>query len=90
MSTICTDQKMFNDAFYKALEHTRNKEASKSAPFVLFYVFIHTIFLIWGVILAFKSQPPENRIVHITLAMLFAPLYVFSYYLNEIALNIGK
>ncbi len=49
------------------------------------YIVIHFILLFWGVMLALNSQPPENRVVHIVLAMLFSPLYVLSYYINQLA-----
>jgi len=49
------------------------------------YIVIHFILLFWGVMLALNSQPPENRVVHIVLAMVFSPLYVLSYYINKIA-----
>ncbi len=48
------------------------------------YAVIHLILLFWGVMLALNSQPPENRVIHIILAMLFAPLYVLSYYVNSL------
>lgn len=84
MSTenICYDQETFNTAFYKALKHYQKKEDKIISGPLASYIIIHTIFLIWGIMLAFKSQPAHNRVVHITLAMVFAPAYVLSYYLN--------
>lgn len=83
MSTnICTDQDDFNHAFYKALKHARKKDNKMVAGAITVYGFIHMIFLIWGIMLAFSSQPPHNRVVHITLAIVFAPAYVLAYYLN--------
>lgn len=79
---VCRDQKTFNNAVYKAIKHTREKDAKKMAEGFLVYLVIHVIFLIWGVILAFKAQPPQNRILHIVLAILFAPIYVIAYYLD--------
>ncbi len=49
------------------------------------YMVVHFILLFWGVMLALNSQPPENRVVHIVLAMLFSPLYVLSHYINQLA-----
>ena len=48
------------------------------------YAVVHLILLFWGVMLALNSQPPENRVVHIILAILFSPLYVLSYYVNSL------
>jgi hypothetical protein len=48
------------------------------------YAVVHLILLFWGVMLALNSQPPENRVFHIILAMLFSPLYVLSYYVNAL------
>lgn len=84
MSTqnVCKDQHSFNHALYKALKHAKKKDNKKIAGPLAVYLGIHIIFLIWGIMLAFKSQPPQNRVVHITLAIVFAPAYVLAYYLN--------
>ena len=79
---LCDNQKNFNHAFYKAIEYSRNRDEKKISPFLFAYLVIHFIFLVWGIVLAFKSQPPENRLVHITLSIVFAPAYVIAYYLN--------
>ena len=79
---LCDSQHNFNHAFYKALKHARNKDSKIIAGPLAVYLVIHTIFLVWGTVLAFKSQPPQNRVVHITLAIVFGPAYVLSYYLN--------
>ena len=79
---LCDNQRNFNHAFYEALKYTRKRDEQKISPFLTMYLIVHVIFLIWGIVLAFKSQPPENRLVHITLAIVFAPAYVLAYYLN--------
>lgn len=82
MSTnVCVDQKTFNDAFYKALEHSRNKDSGMSGGVVL-YVFIHLFALFLGIMLAVKYQPPKTRLLHITLAIVFGPAYCIAYYIN--------
>jgi hypothetical protein len=80
--SVCDDQQKFNDAFYKAVKNARKKDDKRMTGPLSVYITIHTIFLIWGVVLAFKSQPPENRILHITAAILVGPAYVLAYYLN--------
>jgi hypothetical protein len=79
--SLCTDQDKFNDAFYKALKNARKKDEKNSTGVVVVYAIIHMVFLIWGVMLAFH-QPREQRIMHITLAAVFSPVYVLAYYLN--------
>lgn len=81
-TNICDSQEAFNHAFYKALKYTRKKDDKKISGVLAVYLFMHTIFLIWGIVLAFKSQPPQNRVVHVTLAIVFAPAYCLAYYLN--------
>ena len=81
-TNICDSQEGFNRAFYNAIKHARKRDEKLMSTPLAVYLFIHTIFLIWGVILAFKSQPPNNRVVHITLAIVFGPAYCLAYYLN--------
>ena len=78
------NQQDFNQIFYKALEYSRDRDVDKMKKNngLLIYIAIHVLFLVWGVMLAFKSQPPHNRVVHITLAIVFGPAYVLAYYLN--------
>ena len=79
--SLCNNQDDFNDAFYKALKHSRKKDNKKMASGVGVYMLIHLIFLFWAIILALK-QPKDQQIVHLTLAMVFSPVYVLAYYLN--------
>lgn len=81
-TNFCDSQAGFNQAFYKALRYARKRDNNRLAGPLAVYMIIHMIFLIWGVVLAFKSHPPANRTVHITLAMVFGPAYVLAYYLN--------
>lgn len=79
--SLCDNQDKFNKAFYDALKDSRKKDTKTSTPAIYVYIVLHTIFLIWGVMLAFK-QPREQRVVHITMSMVFSPAYVMAYYLN--------
>ena len=56
MSNLCNDQDEYNHTFYKALNYSRKQDDKKMANAVGIYLIIHTIFLIWGVILAIKLQ----------------------------------
>lgn len=80
--SVCNNQEEFNKAFYNALKHANKRDAKRIAYPLALYMVIHIIFLIWGIILAFKSQPPQNRVIHITLAIVTGPAYVLAYYLN--------
>ena len=79
---VCDNQEDFNKAFYRALKKSKKKDEKYVVGSIALYMVIHIIFLIWGVLLAFKSQPPQNRVIHITLAILAGPAYVLAYYLN--------
>ena len=79
--SLCDNQDDFNDAFYKALKHSRKKDNKRMASGVGIYMLIHLMFLFWAIILALK-QPKDQQIVHLTLAMVFSPVYVLAYYLN--------
>ena len=79
--SLCDNQDNFNDAFYKALKHSRKKDNKKMASGVGIYLVFHLIFLFWAIMLALK-QPKNQQIVHLTLAIVFSPVYVLAYYLN--------
>lgn len=80
--SICDNQEEFNKAFYNALKHSKKIEDKRMSRSLAIYIVIHTFFLIWGIMLAFKSQPKQNRVIHITLSILSGPGYVVAYYLN--------
>jgi hypothetical protein len=82
MSNVCKDQQTFNESLYQAVEYSRKTSEKKMTGGVGTYLVIHTLFLVWGIVLAFKSQPANNRVMHITMAMVFSPAYVLAYYLN--------
>jgi hypothetical protein len=44
---------------------------------------IYLIFMVWGVILALKINKFEQRVLHVTLALIAGPAYVFGYYLSR-------
>jgi hypothetical protein len=81
-TNVCTTQSTFSNAYYRAVQDAQRRDTKKMINVMYLYLVIHFIFLIWGIMLAFKSQPKENRVIHITLAVVFGPAYVLSYYLN--------
>jgi hypothetical protein len=82
--SVCENQKNFNHAIYNAVKDYDRRERRQMSGFVTFYIMLHLVFLIWGVMLALTSVPKENRVLHITLAVLFSPAYVMSYYLDTL------
>ena len=81
MSNVCNNQDTFNDAVYNALKHARKKDDKKISGPLAVYLVVHLSFLVWAIMLAFKASP-ETRVVHITLAIIFAPAYCLAYYMN--------
>lgn len=79
--SLCDNQDNFNDAFYNALQNSRKKDDKKRLSGIAIYMLFHLIFLFWAIILALK-QPKDQKIAHLTLAMVFSPAYVLAYYLN--------
>jgi uncharacterized membrane-anchored protein len=83
-TNVCLTQSRFSNAFYKALVDSRKNDSKMMSYTVSVYFFIHLMFLVFGIMLAFRSQPKANRVVHITLAIVFGPAYVLAYYLNTL------
>jgi hypothetical protein len=81
-TSICGSQDGFDRAFYSALKYSRKKDNKIMALPLAVYLVIHMIAVVWGVIVAFSSQPAANRVIHITLAIVFGPAYLLAYYLN--------
>jgi hypothetical protein len=81
MSNVCEDQKTMNKAVRKAV----NKVIKENRPSTfsrMLSMIIYIILIMWAFILALKV--PENmRQLHVVLALVFAPFYILSYYLNS-------
>ena len=80
--SLCNDQETFNNAFRTAIKEYNKHESKKLSGVLTVYMIIHLFFIILGVMLAVKSVPKENRVIHITLAIIFGPAYCLAYYLN--------
>lgn len=81
-SNVCQNQDDFNEAFRKAIKHNNKKNMKDAQPWVWVLMSLYIIFFIWAIILASKVQDPQQRVVHMTLALVFAPAYVLGYYLG--------
>ena len=85
---ICENQKTFNKAFTKAIDNypkekynqlTDGEKISLTVQYIL-YVLLGLVFIVWAVFLAQKSK---DKVMHTVLAFVFAPFYVFSYYISN-------
>lgn len=79
MSSVCDNQDDFNQAFATAVKEYDKKLTKKWGTFMTVYAIIHLLCIVWAVFLAFKSTPPENRVLHVTLAIVFGPAYLIAY-----------
>jgi hypothetical protein len=82
---VCQNQDMFNNAVEKAIKNIDNQCQSSSDCRWRMQVIgiIMLIFYIYAIILAMKIQDPDQRLLHIVLAMLTGPLYIIAYYLRK-------
>jgi hypothetical protein len=76
---LLNNENAFNNEFSNSLK----KRKTMSEQLLMFYTLVHLIFLVWGVMLAFRSVPRQNRVMHLTLAIVFSPAYVLGYYINQ-------
>jgi hypothetical protein len=85
---VCENQKTFNKAFTKAIDNypkekynqlTDGEKTSLTVQYIL-YVLLGLVFIVWAVFLAQKSK---DKVMHTVLAFVFAPIYVFSYYISN-------
>lgn len=81
---VCDNQGDFNVAFRKALRSNEKENMKKLGNWVYVYVLLWILFLFWAVCLALKctKEGPE-RVLHVSLAILLGPVYIISYYLNQ-------
>lgn len=84
MSSVCDNQDDFNNAFATAVKEYNKKMSKKWSGFLTVYAIFHIICIVWAVYLALKSSPPENRVLHVTLAVVFGPAYLISYALVNV------
>ncbi len=85
---VCENQTTFNKAFTKAIDnypkekHDQLTNVEKTSLLVqyILYVFLGLVFIVWAVFLAQKSK---DKVLHTVLAFVFAPIYVFSYYISN-------
>ena len=83
MSNVCSDQKTFNKAVKKALNHLDDDEDKpKNQTARIFMVLITLSLYLWAVLLALKVSDADHRVLHVSLALVLGPVYVLAYYLG--------
>lgn len=80
---VCNNQDDFNQAFVKAIKYTGDQQFKKAGAWVYVFVGLMLVFFVWAVLLAMKA-PADQRVVHLIFAVIFAPAYVISYYINQL------
>jgi hypothetical protein len=83
--SLCSDQKTFNKAVRKAIEHIDDEDETDQSNGLVVKLIVSLImisFYLWALLLALKVSDKEHRVLHVTLALLTGPLYVLSYYLG--------
>lgn len=88
MESVCESQQDFNSAFRTAQNAYNQYELKKLAKSPITTIstivsIVYLIFIVWAVILAMRVKEKESRILHVTLALIAGPAYVFGYYLSR-------
>jgi hypothetical protein len=87
MSTnVCNDQKTFNKAVKKAINHLDEPD-NKNQAANLVMVLITLTFYVWALLLALKVQDKQHRLLHVLFALVFGPIYVLAYYASMINMD---
>lgn len=85
---VCTDQDTFNHAYAKAVDKYNDIEYGKltANQKIVFTILLalQCVFIMWGIILAIKFVPSNQRPVHIVFAITTGPIYVLAFYLSKI------
>lgn len=84
---VCENQEIFNTAVKEALENYKEEEQktnkNSTALYVLYTLSI-IVFLVWAIYLVTREKRNDERVIHFLYAIILSPIYVLSYYLNEI------
>ena len=88
MSTnVCNNQKTFNRAVKKAINHLDDVDEDQNQTSKLFLALITLTFYVWALLLALKVDDKQHRILHVLFALVFGPLYVLAYYVGRMEQN---
>ena len=84
---VCSSGKSFNVAVKKAVDEMDKNAVEKTKPWLYVYAVIWMIFFVWALLLAMSLPKGPTRVVHLTLAMVFSPLYVLAYYFGALEVD---
>lgn len=79
--SVCDSQDKFNNVFEGAVKYVEKKERPSRFLRLVSLIFM-IMFVVWALLLADKIDGVNDKIVHFILALIFAPFYIISYYLN--------
>ena len=79
---VCQNQGDFNQAVDQALEYRKKAVNKRNRGLNIVFAVIYLFIFFWAITLAMKSR--ENRLINILFSMIFSPLYIISYYLDNI------
>jgi len=81
-TNVCTDQKTFNKAVKKAIDHLDDDDNDTNQTARMIMTLIMLTFYFWALLLALKVSDSQHRVLHIILALFTGPIYVLAYYLG--------
>jgi hypothetical protein len=88
MSTnLCGDQKTFNKAVRKAINHLDDDDQTQTSTSKLIFTLITLTFYVWALLLALKVEDKQQRVLHSLFALLFGPFYVLAHYVGMMEQN---
>jgi len=84
MSTsVCDNQKDFNNAFKEAIHYVNKKDRPKLWVQIVICVIVF-LFILWALVLASKQAGGNSdQIIHYVLAFVFSPAYIIGYFLSN-------
>jgi len=83
---VCNDQKTFNKAVRKAINHL-DDDQNQTSTSKLIFTLITLTFYVWALLLALKVEDKQQRVLHSLFALLFGPFYVLAHYVGMMEQN---
>lgn len=80
--SVCNNQDTFNASVNDAINYSiKQNEPSNTVQYVL--VAVYLLAIIWAIMLAFRSNRGPEMQKNLVLAIVFAPVYIVSYYVTK-------
>lgn len=73
-----------DNSFYNTSNYSKKRDSKGKSSYVVISTSLYLVLTYWAMFLALK-QPAEHscrRIIHVTLAFLFSPIYIIAYYVS--------